>query len=134
MKKNKLSVTFIAVFLLLFQLTVGANIVRAQSANGIKTGIGGGDISDLPPNQDNNVGYYVLAGAVVIGVGLYYYIKWHKNKFRKHSKKRAEIKNNDIISAIGNAKSHIPFDFSFGYKKGNSLSDGSYYLGFHYGF
>ncbi len=134
MKNNKLTIMLVAATLLLFQFTVGSSVLNAQSADGIKTGIGGGDVSELPPNQDTNVGYYVLAGALVVGVGLYFYIKWHKNKFRKHSIKKAESKKEDLFSAIENVKSHIPFDFSIGYKKGNDLGGGSYYLGFHYGF
>ncbi len=134
MKKKKLTVTFFALFLLLFQFTVGASVLRAQSMNGVKTGIGGGDVSELPDNRDSNVGYYVLAGAVAIGVGLYFYIKWHRNKFRKHKTKKTEVKKEDLFSVIGKVKSRIPVDLTLGYKKGNTPNNATYYIGFYYGF
>ncbi len=133
--RNKKSTIFLFASILFFQFIIVNGQLHAQTANGLKNGIGGGGVSELPQNADSNVGYYVLAGAVAIGVGLYFYIKWHKNKFKKHSTKKADLETNTtLLGSIEKAHKLIPIDFSVNYKKPDKLRDGVFYFNLNYRF
>jgi hypothetical protein len=91
MKKfKKFSYAVIVVFLSL-SLFYEPLYLYAQSVedlSGINSGIGGDTGEVTPADNSDNTTVYVIAGAVVIGIALYFYLKWAE-------KKRPPLENNE---------------------------------------
>ncbi len=90
-------VSFIlSVLIFSFLFTYQPLLVHAQSIEdlqNIQEGIGGGnsEVAEGDNGGDNYIVYVVL-GAMVIGVGLYYYLQWAEKKRPSHKSKNNEKK------------------------------------------
>ncbi len=91
-----------SVFIFSFLFIYQPALVRAQSIEdlrGIQSGIGGETPATVEENDDNYA-VYVLVGAAVIAVALYYYLKWAEKK-RPSSKKMKTAEKSSLEKKTG---------------------------------
>ncbi len=90
---------WISVFVFAFLLSYQPVMLRAQSVEdlqGIHEDIGGGgDYSTSDDSDDYTL--YIIVGAAVIGVALYYYLKWVEKK-RPSKKQSSELNSENVFA------------------------------------
>ncbi len=94
MKRFKIFSLWFSVFVFAFLFAYQPMLVRAQSIedlHGIHESIGGNE-TVASDNGDDNFTTYLIAGAVVVGIALYFYLKWAEKKRPSHKNKKAELK------------------------------------------
>ena len=74
---------WLSVFIFAFLLTYQPIVIKAQSVedlHGIESGIGGG--GEAAPAEEDNTNYtvYIVAGALIIGLAVYYLVKYVEKK------------------------------------------------------
>ncbi len=86
-------------------------LVRAQSIedlNGIQERIGAGGDVESADNSDNYA-LYVVIGAIAVGVGLYFFLKWAEKKRPSKNLNRAEKENSDKTEVVKKENSDLNF-------------------------
>ncbi len=86
-------------------------LIRAQSIedlNGIHERIGAGGDVESTDNSDNYA-LYVVIGAIAVGVGLYFFLKWAEKKRPSKNLNRAEKENSDKTEVIKKENSDVNF-------------------------
>lgn len=82
-------------------------LIRAQSIedlNGIHERIGGNGDVESADNSDNYA-LYVVIGAIAVGVGLYFFLKWAEKKRPSKNLNRAEKEKSDKTKIAETEKS-----------------------------
>lgn len=109
MKKFKnLSLCF-SILIFAFLFSYEPMLVRAQSIedlNGIHERIGGNGDVESADNSDNYA-LYVVIGAIAVGVGLYFFLKWAEKKRPSKNLNRAEKEKSDKTKVVQKGKADL---------------------------
>ena len=109
MKKFKnLSLCF-SILIFAFLFSYEPMLIRAQSIedlNGIHERIGGNGDVESADNSDNYA-LYVVIGAIAVGVGLYFFLKWAEKKRPSKNLNRAEKEKSDKTKVVQKGKADL---------------------------